>query len=80
MQLEVKIDESVKEPKIIVLTDKITPEISDLVQRLTEAQRNIIAGFRENNVTLLDEKELLGKRQSVRGHALGRISSASAAV
>ncbi|MBR7081920.1 MAG: LytTR family transcriptional regulator [Oscillospiraceae bacterium] len=59
MQLEVKIDESVKEPKIIVLTDKITPEISDLVQRLTEAQRNIIAGFRENNVTLLDEKELL---------------------
>ncbi|MGX8704281.1 MAG: LytTR family DNA-binding domain-containing protein [bacterium] len=59
MQFEVKIDETVTEPKVLILTDKITNEVNDLVRKLAENERQIIAGFRGDTVTLLDEKELL---------------------
>ena len=59
MQFEVKIDETVTEPKVLILTDRITNEVNDLVRKLAENERQIIAGFRGDTVTLLDEKELL---------------------
>lgn len=59
MQIEVRIDESVTEPKVLILTDRITGEISDLVRKLSEDAQQVIAGFRGDTVTLLDEKELL---------------------
>ena len=59
MQFEVKIDETVTEPKVLILTDKITNEVNDLVRKLAENERQIIAGFQGDTVTLLDEKELL---------------------
>ena len=59
MQFELKIDETVTEPKVLILTDKITNEVNDLVRKLAENERQIIAGFRGDTVTLLDEKELL---------------------
>ena len=59
MQFEVKIDETVTEPKVLILTDKITNEVNDLVRKLAENERQIIAGFRGDTVTHLDEKELL---------------------
>ena len=34
MDIEIKLEESRKTPKIIILTDKITDEVSELVQRL----------------------------------------------
>ncbi|SCB66707.1 Protein of unknown function [Bacillus mycoides] len=36
MKFEVSIDPSYKEPKIIILTDKMTDEISDIMKRLSE--------------------------------------------
>ena len=58
MQFEVRIDETVTEPKVLILTDRVTNEITDLVRRLGENGQQIIAGFREDTVTLLDEEEL----------------------
>ena len=42
MQFEVKIDETVTEPKVLILTDKITNEVNDLVRKLAENERQII--------------------------------------
>ena len=36
MQIEIKIDEKCKEPKIIVVTDKMTDEINAVIQRLAD--------------------------------------------
>ena len=36
MQIEIKIDENCKEPKIIVVADKITEEISEIIKKLSE--------------------------------------------
>ena len=50
MQIEIKIDENCKEPKIIVVADKITKEISEIIKKLSEEQTKTIAGFKETIV------------------------------
>ena len=35
MQIEIKIDDACREPKIIILTDKITEEINTFVRKLS---------------------------------------------
>ena len=54
MQIEIKIDEKCKEPKIIVVTDKMTDEINAVIQRLTDEQPQVLAGFREDTVEVLE--------------------------
>lgn len=34
MQIEIKLDENCKEPKIIVVTNKMTDEINEIMKRL----------------------------------------------
>ena len=36
MQIEIKLDESCKEPNIIIHTDKMTEEVSQIVKLLSE--------------------------------------------
>lgn len=45
MQVEIKIDSTCKEPRIIVLTDKLTDEINALVKRISEESPQILSGF-----------------------------------
>ena len=54
VQVEIKIDEHCKEPKITVVTDKITDEIRSFIKRLSDEQPPMIAGFRGNAVELLE--------------------------
>ena len=50
MQIEIKIDEKCKEPKIIVMTDKMTDEVNAIIKRLSDEQPQVIAGFRDDVV------------------------------
>lgn len=59
MQIEVKIDSSVNEPKVIILTDKMTEEINEIIRRISEMETQMIAGFKEGIVTILDQKDIL---------------------
>ena len=54
MQIEIEIDEKCKEPKIIVVTDKMTDEINAVIQRLADEQPQVLAGFREDTVEVLE--------------------------
>jgi DNA-binding LytR/AlgR family response regulator len=54
VEIEIKLDENFKEPKIIILTDKITDEINDLIKKLSETNTETIAGYAERGVELLD--------------------------
>ena len=36
MQIEIKLDENCKEPKIIVVTNKMTDEINEIMKRLSD--------------------------------------------
>ena len=57
MQIEIKIDEKRKEPKIIVMTDKMTDEVNAIIKRLSDEQPQVIAGFREDVVEVLEPSE-----------------------
>lgn len=59
MQVEVKFDKSTAEPRVIILTDRMTDEVHSIVRMLSETEPKLIAGFREDTVTVLDEKDIL---------------------
>lgn len=57
--IEVRIDERYSEPRIIILTDRVTEEVSMLIKRLSEEQPGMIAGFREEKVELLEQTGII---------------------
>ena len=54
MQIEIKLDENCKEPKIIVVTNKMTDEINEIMKRLSDEQPKMIAGFKDDIVEVLE--------------------------
>lgn len=59
MQIEIKIDSSCREPKIVVMTDRITEEINALVKRLSGEMPQMLAGFRDERLEILEEKSIV---------------------
>ena len=59
MQIEIKIDETLSEPRIIIMTNKITDEISELMQRLADDKPRLRAGFKKETVSLLEQEKII---------------------
>ena len=58
MQIEIKLDENCKEPKIIVVTNKMTDEINEIMKRLSDEQPKMIAGFKDDIVEVLESFDI----------------------
>lgn len=58
MQVEIKIDNTCKEPRIIVVTDHLTDEIHALVSRLSEEFPRILSGFRNDTLEVLEQSDI----------------------
>lgn len=58
MQIEIKIEETCKEPKIIVITDKMTDEINTIIKKLSNQQPKMIAGFKEDTIEVLEPNSI----------------------
>ena len=50
MKIEIRIDKNCDEPKVIVVTDKVTDEINEIVTRLSDKPSQILAGFKDGKV------------------------------
>ena len=59
MQVEVRLDATTAEPKVIILTSQMTDEVNAVIQMLSETEPKLIAGFRGDTVTVLDEHDIL---------------------
>lgn len=59
MQVEVKIDDSCSEPKVIILTASITEEVKNLVQKLSENNPRIISGSKNGRIEILEQNDLV---------------------
>ncbi len=59
MQVEIKIDSTCKEPRIIILTDSMTEEINQIIQKLSEESPQIISGIKDDKVEVLDQREMV---------------------
>ena len=54
MQIEIKLDPSCEEPRIVILTSKMTDEVNDLVRKLSDPVPQILVGFLNDNAVILD--------------------------
>ena len=59
MQVEIKIDSAVTEPRIVILAAQMTEEINEVIRKLSENESQMIAGFQNDTVTLLDQDSIL---------------------
>lgn len=59
MQVEIKIDPSFTEPKIIVLTSSMTEDVSNLVKKLSENVPDFISGSRNEKMEVLEQADLI---------------------
>lgn len=58
MKIEIKIDDGCKEPKIVILTDRVTEEINEIVKRLSGEQTRMLAGFKDGQATVLEPERI----------------------
>lgn len=59
MQIEIKIDSSCKEPKIIIMTDSMTDEVNDIIKKLSEASPQILSGIKDDKLEVLEQADLI---------------------
>ena len=59
MQVEIKFDNNYKEPRVVIFTDRMTPQIETLMNKLLEAPPQMLVGFREGILEVLDQQEVI---------------------
>ncbi len=58
MQVEIKIDDSYTEPKIIILTASMTEEVNNVMKKLSENNPQIISGSKNGKIEVLEQNDL----------------------
>lgn len=58
MQIEIKIDKTCLETKIVVITDKMTEEIDEIVKKITVRQYPMLTWFKDDTVTVLEPSQI----------------------
>ena len=59
MQVEIKIDSSYTDPKIIIMTAYMTDEVSSIVKKLSENVSQIIPGYKDEKIEILEPADLI---------------------
>lgn len=59
MQIEIKIEDSCKEPKVIILTASMTEEVNSIIKKLSEDVPQIISGIKNEKIEVLEQSDLI---------------------
>ena len=59
MQVEIKIDHSCVEPRVLIRTAAMTDEVRSIVNRLSRQPSRILSGSREEKVEVLQPEDLI---------------------
>ena len=59
MQVDIKLDPTVKETKVIIVTNKMDQQVQSLMKRISQEQPQALAGFRGDSVALLQPEEVI---------------------
>jgi DNA-binding LytR/AlgR family response regulator len=59
MQVEIKIDDNCIEPKVIIITDKVTDEINDILNMLSSKTLEVITGFYNDLAEILSPDDII---------------------
>ncbi len=58
MQIEIRMDANCTEPHIIIITDKMTDEINEIVRKCSNEHPNMIAGIKGDMVEVLEPSNI----------------------
>ena len=58
MKIEINVAKNINEPKIIIHTDKMTEEITEIYDRLNGEINKKIKAFKDDKMYLLNEKDV----------------------
>ncbi len=58
MQIEIKIDESCNEPRIIIVTNRMTNEVNAILQKLSSEQPTTLVGFQQDIAEILEPTDI----------------------
>ena len=58
MEVEVKLDGTVREPRVIVITDKLTEEVNEIIRRISETEPRLLTGLQGDQLTVLDPADI----------------------
>lgn len=59
MKVEIKIDSTVQEPKLLILTDRVTEESNEIVRKISDPELHVLAGMRDDTVKVLEPDSIL---------------------
>lgn len=59
MEVEIKIDDSYRKPKVVIMTASMTEEVNDVIKKLSENAPRIICGSRNDKVEVLEQADLI---------------------
>lgn len=59
MDIEIKIDNSLLNPKIILITPNMTEEINEIINELENISPKIISGFKDSKTYILNQDEII---------------------
>ncbi len=59
MQLEVKIDSSCVEPKVVILTAAMTEEVKAIVNKLSDQAPQILSGSKDQKIEVIEQADLM---------------------
>ncbi len=59
MQLEVKIDSSYIEPKVILLTSAMTEDVKTILSKLSDQEPQIISGCKDHKIEVIEQADLI---------------------
>lgn len=59
MQVEIKIDRSYENPKVIIMTAAVTEDVSNIIKKLSEDGAQVISGCKDERIEILDPMDLI---------------------
>ena len=59
MRVSVRIEQNIREPEVVILTDRMTEEVEEILQKLSAEAPQMLAGFQKDTVRILSPEEIL---------------------
>lgn len=59
MQVEIKLDDTCKQPKIIICTNQITDEVNAILKKFSDTQAKDLIGFKNERLEILQPEDII---------------------
>ena len=59
MKIEIKLDESCEQPRVVIYAKSMTGEVEELLKRLSESEPRLITGYADEEAELVDQTDIM---------------------